>query len=367
MEPLGPIYARAISRTDAFRRFQRALGDATLHLNTVAIGLEAIASDVSAAQKAANALNVGWRLPAGKKNAAKSASIVEPLAKPIRLPTEGTKLRDLTARSKVFVLRAVLVAACDCLDTYVAELVKTPWLKIDESTADICTKAVTKPGKIAWSLAERYTAICTALQIPSMEGRCAIVALGSRWRNALVHAEGAKFDLHSSDRQMLMSNADGLCKAGFIVTQALERFKNGSDPTLKDVTTIVSYSQELCATIDRYAIVRVMNHSSEVERFLLERLKMHFKSRGRVDDFWGIHRDQEWDMDKCAKVRPAERTERASAFDAKWHSRFGQLLDSLGFSASQHPVSGHLSAKEVGRLTSMSAKEFADELSLPNL
>jgi hypothetical protein len=337
-----------------------------LHLNTVAVGLEAIASDPVAAQKAAATLNVGWRPPVHSSKAPKNLVFIEPLAKHVSLPTTPAGLRDLTSRSKIFVLRAVLVAACDSLDMYVTEVARTGWLKIDDAkTIDICTKADTKPNNVAWSLAERYATLCQALDLSHLEGHCAIVALGSRWRNALVHAEDAKFVLANSDRQMLISNAAQLNKAGFVVGQALARFTNKLNPTLKDVTTIIAYAQELCTEIDRRAIKRIASKESDVEQLLRERLRAHFKSRGRVDDFWGIHRDQEWDKDQNAKVRGPDRTARAGSFDVKWVSRFGSLLDALGFSATKHPASAPVSDREIGRLSSMSANQFADELELP--
>ena len=356
---------RALSRTEAFRAFQRAIGDATLHLNTVAVGLEAISSDPAAAQKAAATLNVGWRPPANARKVSRDAPVGEPLAQRVVLPGAPARLRDLTSRSRIFVLRAVLVAACDALDAYVAEVARTAWLKIDAAAADICTKAVTKPGRIAWSLAERYAELCASLDLRELEGLCSIVALGSRWRNALVHAEDAEFTLATSDRNALMSRAAQLNKAGFVVGQALDRFKSRLNPTLKDVTTIVAYAQDLCATIDRRAIERVASNESDVEALLRARLAAHFKSRGRVDDFWGTHREQEWDADRNANVRPLDRTARAIGCDTKWQSRFGSLLDSLGFSVTKHPASAPISDREIGKLSGMSAQEFADELKLP--
>lgn len=92
--PLGPppVLYRAISRTDALRNFQRAVGDATLHLNTVAVGLEAITSCPAAAQLAAKTLNVGWRAPKVAAKELKDAPVVEPLAKRVVLPVASTGL-----------------------------------------------------------------------------------------------------------------------------------------------------------------------------------------------------------------------------------------------------------------------------------
>lgn len=365
--PPGPPskHPRALSRTEAFKAFQRSIGDATLHLNTVAVGLEVISLDPSAAQAAAAALNVGWRPPSVASKKSVTLPAAEPLAKRVVLPTGMKALRDLTSRSKIFVLRAVLVTAFDALDTFVTEIARTEWLKFDLGVIDICTKAVTKPGKIAWTLSERYFTICQALGIRELNGHCALLGLGSRWRNALVHAENAEFALEKEDRKLLIDHADQLNKAGFKVGQALDRFDHGLNPTLKDVTTIISYAQDLCRVIDLKAIQVVASQESEVEALLHDRLRAYFKSRGRVDAFWGIHRDHEWDLTLNAKLKNPDRVARSESYIAKWESRFESMLDALGFSSTKHPASAPVSFKEIGRLRSMSASEFAQELGLP--
>lgn len=168
----------------------------------------------------------------------------------------------------------MLVAACDSLDAYIAEVARTPWLKIDKATAAIFTKAVTKQGGSTWSLAERYATLCKALNLKDKESACSIIALGHAG-NALVHAEDAEFALNPIDKKL--SSHGSVDKAGFDIAQALERFDCRLNPTLKDVTTIIAYAQDLCTAIDRKAIQSVASEPQQVEELLRERLKEHFR------------------------------------------------------------------------------------------
>lgn len=356
--PLRPISTPtvcAITRTDALQRFQRSLGGATLYINTVAVALEAISSDPPIAQAAAHKLNVGWQAPKPPP---------EVLAKRLKLPTNEPRMRELTAQARAFVLRSVLVGTIDALDAYLTSLARQSWLNFSQTTVDICTKATTRPGGKAWSISERCGALCDELALEQAGKLVPLISLVVRWRNALVHSDNAEFKLPNEDRTALTTNSKSFNKAAFSVSSALERFDQAKDPTLKDITTFVAYVQELCISVDKAAIQRVAGTEADVEKVLLSRLKSRFKSRGALYEFWGTSRQREWSESEQSK-KGFERMNRGD-FEAKWRSRFENLLSSIGFSQTKRPTSAKISPAELGRIRDASARALADELGLPS-
>ena len=357
--PERPPKVCAITRTEALQRFQRSLGGSTLYINTVAVALEAIASDPAAAQRAADKLNVGWRAPVDPK-----APPIEVLATRLELPTNERRMRELTAQARAFVLRSALVGAVDALDAYLTGVTRLSWLNFSPETVATCTKATTRPGGKAWSISERCGSLCEELALDPTTRLLPLISLAVRWRNALVHSEGAEFKLSQEDRTALASNSASLNKAAFSITKAVERFDQGKDPTLKDVTTFVAYMQELCTSVDGAAIRRVAGTEVDVEKLLLSRLKSRFKSRSALYEFWGVSRKHEWSA-SAQSQKGFERTSRGD-FEPKWRTRFENLLNSLGFSMTQRPASAAISPSGLGRIRGASACVVADELGLPS-
>lgn len=348
----------AITRTEALQRFQRSLGGSTLYINTVAVALEAISSDPAAAQRAANKLNVSWQVPVNP-----NAPPLEVLAVRLELPTNERRMRELTAQARAFVLRSVLVGAVDALDAYLTGVARLSWLNFSPDTVGTCTKATTRPGGKEWGISERCGALCNELALTQAAKLLPLISLAVRWRNALVHSENAKFKLPPEDRSALVKNSASFNKAAFNVTSAVERFDQGRDPTLKDVTTFVAYVQELCKSVDGAAIGRVAGTESDVEKVLSSTLKGRFKSRSALYEFWGVTRKHEW-SESAQSQKGFERTERGN-FESKWLTRFENLLSSIGFSLTQRPASAAIAPAELGRIRGSSARALADELGLP--
>lgn len=357
--PKTPPQHCAITRTDALHRFQRALGGSTLYINTVAVALEAISSDPTAAKKAADKLNVSWRDPIDPK-----APPLEVLAAKLELPADESRMRNLTAQARTFVLRSVLVGAVDALDAYLTGIARLNWLNFSPSTVATCTKATTRPGGKAWSISERCGALCKELDLTQAAELLPLISLAVRWRNALVHSEDAEFKLPQEDRIALAKNPAIFNKAAFSVTKAVARFDEGRDPTLKDVTTFVAYVQELCKSLDSAAILRVAGTEPAAEEVLRSRLKSRFKSRIALYEFWGVTRKHEW-SEREQSQKGFERTDRGD-FESKWRTRFENLLSSIGFPLTQRPASAVITPAELGRIRGASARALADELGLPH-
>lgn len=308
-----------------------------MHLNTVAVSLEQIIPNVVTVPAS---LNIGWSCP----------------------PTPE-KRRDLACQTRAFVLRAVNVAACDALDAFLVDIVNTDWMNFSAQTKDIATKATTQKGGKEWSVGQRLDAICSELSL-LFPSEIALANFANRWRNAVVHSTNARFDLDAGDRQALVSgNSLFSTKAGFDINDALSHFDNKQNPTLKEVTTFLAFMQDLCRAIDQAAIKKAAPTNSKMEEILKANLRQFFSPKGKIAEFWGTSRLAEW-AESELRTNPDSRTQRTEVYRAKWDVKFGNLLSELGFVDIKKPFAGELTDIELGRLRSMSAKEFADELGL---
>lgn len=349
---------RSISRTKAFRTLQKTIGGATLHLNTVAVGLELI---IPKPVDTPSGLHISWSSP----------------------ETE-MKRRELAAQARTFVLRSVLVAACDALDAFLIQFARTEWLVFSQTAKDKATKATTAPGKKAWSIEDRLSALADDLTLPDVSGEIGLMSLAARWRNAIVHTSGANFKLEPSTKSLLESQAARTrlsSKANFDCKTALAHFLGGKPPTLKEVTTILAFMQDLCRKLDEAAIQRAAGTVESVESLLITGLRGKFRSRGQLYEFWGIHRRGEWridgreppstdhEMDDRRNLSDMEKAQldiRSAAFATKWSNKFGNLLSEIGFveTKGDRQISAVLCDNTIKRFRNMSACEFADAIGI---
>ena len=153
-----------------------------------------------------------------------------------------------------------LLGRVPALDAYLTGVARLSWLNVSPDTLATCTKATTRPGGKAWSISERCGALCNELALTQAANLLPLISLAVRWRNALVHSEDAEFKLPHESRIAQAKNPANFNKAAFSVTNAVERFDQGKDPTLKDVTTFVAYVQELCKSVDSAAIPARRRH-----------------------------------------------------------------------------------------------------------
>ncbi|MBT2789111.1 hypothetical protein [Paraburkholderia strydomiana] len=269
-------------------------------------------------------------------------------------------------------LRAVLVTACDALDTFIRDFARTDWLDFPDDVKTVATKATTRPGKVEWSVFDRLKVLSNNLGLEDVEPPFALISLAARWRNAVVHAGRAKFELESDVRTILKSTEakqrlSG--KAAFDIVSTVERFDAGEPPTLKDVTTAIAFMQDACRQLDQAAIRKVAGNAEQLEALLTRALRERFATRGELDEFWGIHRPHEW-ADGEVGVSYAikeSRITRSGTFEHKWNRKFGNLLNSIGFTESKSAISHELSEKTLGYLRGMSAREFSQTIGLQNL
>ncbi|MDH4869003.1 hypothetical protein SBO82_18745 [Alcaligenes nematophilus] len=353
--------SRSISRTKAFRKLQKTIGGATLHLNTVAVGLELM---VAQPVVTPIGLHISWSSPANEE-----------------------KRRELVTQSRAFVLRSVLVAACDALDAFLIQFVKTDWLLFSSDVESKVTKATTGPQKKAWSIEDRLSAIASELALMDVCGvkeEIGLMSLAVRWRNAIVHTSSAEFKLEPSIKSLLEKEETInylMSKAGFNCEVALRNFLNEKSPTLKEATTILAFMQDICRKLDQAAIRRVGGSVEEVEGLLISRLRERFRSRRQLYEFWGVHRRSEWLIDgqeppsnshekdlrrKLSEREKEELDRRSKLFEKKWCSKFGNLISEMGFVEieGEGNVSAVLCDENINRLMNMSASEFAVAIEL---
>ena len=226
-----------ISRTLPFRDFQLTAGLSTFNVNTIAIGLELIATG---GQKPP-AMNVTWTPP---KNP-----------------------REAVEQTKHFALLALMTLVVNAFDTLLRDYVDVDWLKLPLPLQEILRKAVTKPGKVEWAIHERVQALLAHLEQTSDDDSLAFLELMVSWRNALVHSRKPRLHISEESSQLLQAKRDEFSKlyAGIDTIKTLENFKSKKWPTLKEATTMIAVAQNLARLIDEALIKKYSGDRSQVE------------------------------------------------------------------------------------------------------
>ena len=243
----------AISRTRPFRHLQAVIGFATYRVGTAIVGLELVAAGGDKPQ----GLPISWRKPKDAKSA-----------------------REVADQARRFVLTSALVLVIDTFDEYLRRVAVEAWLRFPAATRDIATKAFTRAGNKAFSIAERAEALCDDLGLAD-PGLLALVDLAASWRNDLVHADDARPVLASAIRAALETDAERIRReyAHLDVSQLLDNFDSGQAPSTKEATSMIAVVQNLARKIDAAAILRVARTETGVEETASALLASHFSLR----------------------------------------------------------------------------------------
>lgn len=333
-----------ILRTRALKLFRAKLGNPIRSLNSVMVGLCGVGAGV--ALKPSD-LAVSWN------------------------PSD---LVQAEREARGFAIKSLMVTACDALDHYLMDLGSGPSPLADMILRSVLRKepqtiqkgqvltaqgisvlekrlneVVDRPSEIKLALREFLEKFCGKQKTPSLNARCSAlssyvqalsgssvseiplrpsyhsaVTLLIAWRNVLVHDMDkdpldpkVSLDL-IADKEYMSAN-----HAGIDFVQTLERYESKSEPSLKDISTLVSILMRYLAATDA-RLIAACNLSAYAQEAICEELK----SSGVSDEI----------LRKWAGKSFPERVSKALkligghgfvpiSFDKKKNSYAGRLLD----------------------------------------
>lgn len=214
-----------ISRTRAFRDYQRRVGSATYFINTIAVGLELVA----AGGEKPTALHIKWQRPSSP--------------------------RDVANQARAFALVAIFNLGFDSFDVYLRKLGRLPWLTAGEDVRRLLRKDGRGPGGKQYSEAERLEALIEYLNLRDLDGLVAMLDLLTAWRNKLIHSEADRV-LNKSRTNALLSRAEFFSSnyAGLKISEMLDNFRRDQSPSLKETTSLIAATMNLARLTDEAVI-----------------------------------------------------------------------------------------------------------------
>jgi hypothetical protein len=284
----------AISRSRAFRGFQRSMGKATARLNTAIVGLELVAAGGDRPVE----LGVKWTKPATPELARQTAD----------------QARD-------FIVTAALVYAADSIDSFLRELARESCLAFPKEVVFIAAKEGAPPGGGEFSIRRRAIELCNNLGLVA-EPLVSMVDLLVRWRNKAVHTSGSeRRHLDPCSRENLVGQKAHLREkyAGVDIERTIASFEAGAHPSKKDTTVFLAACQNFARLLDEAAIRRATPDSAAVDSLAVRLLSDLWSSdsSGGWRSFCGI-----WDAPEAERV-----------------IRLAKVLRQVGISEAKEPIS----------------------------
>lgn len=261
-----------IARTEALRRLREKLGSPVRNLNTIVIGLHGVGAGRI---KKPRDLSVTWNVQ---------------------------DLKRAEAEARGFSIRSLLTVACDALDHYMYDLGKLPGPVQDCELMSVLTRQsqaignkhpVTvaaidqlkqrllagkdSPTDVKRYLAEFSERHCGEYRRPSLRARheklftfstqqqvvqaralapskhyFSAIELLIAWRNELVH-DTDEAQLSSDAMKVLAAESQAFASehAGIDINQTVDRYQNKQEPSLKDISTLVSILLRYVSSIDQ--------------------------------------------------------------------------------------------------------------------
>lgn len=296
MKQMNDLY---LSRTPAAQRFRNIAGHANFRLNTIIVGLEGV----------------------------KKGTATKPPDLAVRWEPKNLTLSSQLARG--FATNAIMVYVVDALDTYMRSLGNEEiWIandrlrsllrgefQIDLSESRPCTPenvdALTQHLLQSRSSTDEVNKLLRDFsfkhfgrrKIPSMRSRfealssfapsipsyyTAAIHLLISWRNRHVHGQNDE-NISNDVTNKLLNNAGIFYEkhSNLDVQRLLEDYRNGSAPTLKEVSSLISISHRVVAIADT-CILKAL----DVDNYLITALSSAFRQdsdggNGKLKNYWG--------------------------------------------------------------------------------
>ena len=306
-----------LNRTLAFRRFQRAVGDCTAHINTAYVGTELIARGA----KKPDDLHIKWQAPKSP--------------------------RTFVDQTRSLLHTAMLGHVFMAVDRYLRDLAGDRWLPLTQEKRDILRKAVTKTGGRAYSVRERFAALNIEFGGPVEVDGLLVEALVI-WRNRNEHEEISKDSEHDSrDSRLSDSTRKGLRTAteliekrygNFNIVALIDHLDHNRSPSRKDIVTLASAAQNYVRAVDGSLLGDAIRSEHDLEVIARKEVaRSLLDADGRI-------LAQLWGKDREARMR-----------------RINAVLQEVGFTTQGNVIAHHLSEDFVMKLASLASAKSAEQ------
>lgn len=251
-----------ITRSRAFRSFQRKVGNSTFHLNSAYVGLELIARGASKPDD----VKIKWSAP--------------------KIPKEAV------AQSRSFLYTAALIYVFGAVDRYLRELANDEWFNFAKPTRDILIKAKTKKGDEAYSISDRFAVIFMPKTVDAATDGF-LLNLLVILRNQLIHGDlsSTKARLDEGIALKLRDHsANAYSRYGGLKLELLvDHIKKKQSPSRKDTIALVSSAQNFIRAVDSSLVAQTFQSAENIEHIALKEIcrAMFIDGCKRLRSTWG--------------------------------------------------------------------------------
>jgi hypothetical protein len=271
-----------ILRTPVYRSFRRRIGNCTFHINSAYIGLEWIARGKGRPSD----LSINWDAP--------------------------KKPRESVDQARQLIHSAMLGHVSDALDSYLRLLADVSWIDLTNDQRDIMRKSVTRPGKGAYSISERFAELKLGCDNDAKIDFALLKVLVA-WRNQRVHdglAGAGELRLPDGCEETLLEAKAYLAGryGGLDPEVLLANMRNRAAPKRKEIIGLVSACQNLVGTADSVLLERSLCQTGQIKAVALEKIKeaLCHQSASELKKLWG--------KDPAARARRVKAILEASGF-----------------------------------------------------
>jgi hypothetical protein len=240
------------------------LGNCTFHINSAYVGLEWVARGHGKPDD----LRISWEAP--------------------------KKPREVVDQARQLIHSAMLGHVHDAVDSYLRQVADVHWIRLSANQRDILRKSITRPGKGAYSIADRFAEmklnLTDTVQSVDFEMMRVLVA----WRNQHVHEglnEAGEFRLPDGAETILLGEREMLAKryGGFDPAMLLGHFVQRAAPKRKEIIALVSACQNYVRASDVALLKLSIIGKSDLESIAHTMIKAALcrNTHAEINKLWG--------------------------------------------------------------------------------
>jgi hypothetical protein len=259
-----------ITRTLVFRDFQRRLGNCTFHINSAYIGLEWIARG----QGKPEDFEINWDAP--------------------------KKPRESVDQARQLIHSAMLGHVYDALDSYLRLVADIPWSYLSIDQRNVLRKSVTRPGGIAYSIADRFAEMhhldgdVKGEDYKNAEVDMELLKVLVAWRNQTVHDglnSSGELRLPDGCEEKLRDAKDSLAAryGDLDPIVLLAHICQRAAPKRKEIIALVSACQNFVRSVDSTLLRRSLVRSEDIRNIAFEKIREALcnKTTSDLKRLWG--------------------------------------------------------------------------------
>jgi hypothetical protein len=255
-----------IIRTSVFRDFQRRLGNCTFHINSAYVGLEWIARG----QGKPEDFEINWDAP--------------------------KRPRESVDQARQLIHSAMLGHVHDALDSYLRLVADISWSCLSENQRDVLRKSITRPGNVAYSIADRFGQMHFSTEGNKSDEEIdqELLKVLVAWRNQTVHdglANSGEPRLPEGCEEKLLKASENVAAryGGLDPAVLFAHMRGRAAPKRKEIIALVSACQNFVRAVDSALIRRSIVRSEDIQSIAFETIRGSLCKRTTSDlkRLWG--------------------------------------------------------------------------------